>query len=59
VRRAAALLLLPESPRWLVVNGRLDAALLVMHHLYSSGSLPAGIEANTAKARTQTLYLKP
>jgi len=48
---AAALLLLPESPRWLVVNGQLDAALAVMRQLYSSGVLPAGTEANTAKVR--------
>lgn len=34
-----------------MVNGRLDAALLVMHHFYSSGGVPAGIEANTAKVR--------
>ena len=49
---AAALLLLPESPRWLVVNGQLDAALAVMHQLYSDGMLPAGTEANTAKVRS-------
>ncbi len=48
---AAALLLLPESPRWLVVNGQLDAALAVMRQLYSTGILPAGTEANTAEVR--------
>jgi len=50
----AALFLLPESPRWLVVNGQLEAALLVMHCLYASGpSMAPGhqgsTEASTAK----------
>ena len=56
---AAALLLLPESPRWLVVNGQLDAALAVMRQLYSSGILPAGTEANTAKVRIGSRALLP
>lgn len=50
----AALFMLPESPRWLVVNGQLDAALLVMHCLYASGPSrasdhQASTEASTAK----------
>ena len=34
-----------------MVNGQLDAALAVMRQLYSTGILPAGTEANTAKVR--------
>lgn len=39
---AAALFMLPESPRWLVVNGRLDEALAVIHAVYTSKVLPSG-----------------
>ena len=39
---AAALVLLPESPRWLVVNGQLDAALAVIHRIYTKSDLPLG-----------------
>jgi hypothetical protein len=39
---AAALFLLPESPRWLVVNGRLDEALTVIQHILTGSTLPNG-----------------
>ena len=39
---AAALVLLPESPRWLVVQGQLDAALAVIHRVLTNARLPQG-----------------
>ncbi|CAL8467848.1 g7386 [Coccomyxa elongata] len=36
---SAGLLVLPESPRWLVVSGRLDEALAVIHKIYTSAGL--------------------
>lgn len=39
---AAALFLLPESPRWLVVNGRLDEALAVIQRILTGSTLPDG-----------------
>lgn len=39
---AAALVLLPESPRWLVVQGKLDDALAVMHRILTNARLPQG-----------------
>lgn len=38
----AGLLVLPESPRWLVVSGRLDEALAVIHKIYTSAGLQNG-----------------
>ena len=40
--RAAALWFLPESPRWLVVDGQLDTALAVIHQVYTKEKLPLG-----------------
>lgn len=39
---AASLFILPESPRWLVVNGHLDVALAVIHRVFTKSVLPAG-----------------
>ena len=39
---AAGLFVLPESPRWLVVSGRLDEALAVIHKIYTSAGLQNG-----------------
>ena len=39
---AVSLFILPESPRWLVVNGHLDVALAVIHRVYTKSILPAG-----------------
>ncbi|KAK9909503.1 hypothetical protein WJX75_003257 [Coccomyxa subellipsoidea] len=36
---SAGLFVLPESPRWLVVSGRLDEALAVIHKIYTSAGL--------------------
>ena len=43
MRGAAGLFVLPESPRWLVVSGRLDEALAVIHKIYTSAGLQNGI----------------
>ena len=42
VLSAAALFILPESPRWLVVNGHLDLALAVIHRVFTKSTLPTG-----------------
>lgn len=45
---AAALFVLPESPRWLVVNNRLDEALVVIGSVYKSAGLANGETGNLA-----------
>ena len=50
---AAALVLLPESPRWLVVNGQLDAALAIIHRIYTKSDLPLGMVNNRSALRLQ------
>ena len=39
---AVSLFILPESPRWLVVNGHLDMALAVIHRVFTRSVLPTG-----------------
>ena len=51
---AAALMILPESPRWLVVNNRLDEALLVIRKVYMSAGLADGMQSPIR----QSLYSK-
>lgn len=38
-------MILPESPRWLVVNNRLDEALLVIRKVYMSAGLANGMQS--------------
>ncbi|PSC70824.1 inositol transporter 2 isoform B [Micractinium conductrix] len=52
-----ALCLLPESPRWLVIRGKLDEALAVIHRVYTSKALPAGMQHSTAEVEEELMQL--
>ena len=54
---AVALLVLPESPRWLVTRHRLDEALAVMHQVYTKSRLPLGSQQSTAEVEQELLEL--
>jgi hypothetical protein len=52
-----AVCLLPESPRWLVVSGRLDDALAVMHRVHTNQLLPIGAQYSTAEVENELMEL--
>ena len=54
---AVALFILPESPRWLVTQGRLDEALAVIHQVYTRSMLPEGSQSSTAEVEQELLEL--
>ncbi|KAK9817311.1 hypothetical protein WJX72_012503 [[Myrmecia] bisecta] len=54
---SAALLVLPESPRWLVVNGHLDEALAIIHRVYTHHRLPQGAQESTAEVEHELMDL--
>eukprot|EP00891_Asterochloris_glomerata_P006599 jgi/Astpho2/6599/fgenesh1_pm.00101_%23_4_t len=54
---AFGLFILPESPRWLVVNQRLDEALAVIHRIYTKTVLPEGCQNSTAEVEHELMDL--
>lgn len=54
---AVALFVLPESPRWLVVNAQLDEALAVIHRIYTDSILPFGSQESTAEVEQELMEL--
>ncbi len=57
LRYTAGLYVLPESPRWLVVSGRLDEALAVIHKIYLSVGLQNGEQnAQCSCQRTRNYF---
>lgn len=52
-----AVFILPESPRWLVVHGRMDEALAVIHKVCTSKALPAGAQSSTMEVEAELLEL--
>ncbi|KAL4517815.1 hypothetical protein Ndes2526B_g02211 [Nannochloris sp. 'desiccata'] len=57
VLMSLAVCLLPESPRWLVVSGRLDDALAVIHRVHTSQLLPVGAQYSTAEVENELMEL--
>lgn len=53
---AVALCLLPESPRWLVIHGKLDDALAVIHRMYTDNQLPRGEGLRRKLSAVQLLF---